>query len=210
MFIRTQQISLLGLLAIMTCVALGISHVITSYRLWLANTELATLRQRLELIPVEDTRSIAARQLPSSDPHVRRWTVRVPNAGSKLLYANWGTKPLAEIRDIHASTTQTFRLVPDPSTHEATIVFRVEMNPTSPKHGAVTFEVGDSKSVFAIDQEVMSLLTGEMACSSASIGEKPSLRPEDSPIVLLEIESNQTPKIGFCLWLDQPAAQHLK
>jgi hypothetical protein len=134
----------------------------------------------------------------------------VPNAGSKLLYANWGTKPLAEIRDLHASSTQTFRLVPDPSTHEATIVFRVEMNPTSPKHGAVTFEVGDCKSVFAIDQEVTSLLTGEIACSSSSIGEKPSLRPADSPIVLLEIESNQTPKIGFCLWLDQPGVQQTK
>lgn len=208
MFIRTQQISLLGLLAIMTCVALGISHVITSYRLWLANTELATLRQRLELIPVEDTRSIAARQLPSSDPHVRRWTVRVPNAGSKFLYANWGTKPLAEIRDLHASSTQTFRLVPDPSTHEATIVFRVETNPAN--HGAVIFEVGATKSVVAIDQEITSLLTGETPCTSASIGEKPSMRPAESTITLLEIESNQTPKVGFCLWLDQPGVQQTK
>lgn len=101
-------------------------------------------------------------------------------------------------------------IVSDPSTQEATIVLRVEMNPTSPKHGTVTFEVGDSKSVFAIDQEVTSLLTGETACSSSSIGEKPSLRPADSPMTLLEIESNQTPKIGFCLWLDQPVAQHAK
>lgn len=207
---RIKQISLLGLLAIMTCAALGVSHVITSYRLWRANTELATLRQRLELIPVEDTRQIAARQLPSSDPHVRRWTVRVPNAGSKLLYANWGTKPLAEIRDLHASSTQAFRLVPDPSTLEETIVFRVEPNPTNPKHGEVTFEVGARKSVVAIDQEITSLLTGETPCSTASIGEKPSIRPADSPMTLLEIESNQTPKIGFRLWLDQPASQHLK
>lgn len=207
---RIKQISLLGLLAITTCAALGISHIITSYRLWRANTELTILRQRLELIPVEDPRQIAARQLPSPDPHVRRWSVRVPNAGSQVLYANWGTKPLAEIRDLHASSTHAFTLVPDPSTHEATIVLRVEMNPTSPQNSTVTFEVGDSKSVFAIDQEVTSLLTGETACSSSSIGEKPSLRPADSPMTLLEIESNQTPKIGFCLWLDQPAAQHLK
>ncbi len=207
---RIKQISLLGLLAITTCAALSISHGITSYRLWRANTELTTLRQRLELIPVEDPRQIAARQLPSSDPHVRRWAVRIPSAGSKVLYANWGTKPLAEIRDLHANTTHAFSLVPNTSTHEATIVLRVETNPTDPKHGTVTFEVGDSKSAVAIDQEITSLLTGETACSSASIGEKPSLRPADSPMTLLEIESNQTPKIGFCLWLDRPVTQNVK
>lgn len=127
------------------------------------------MRQRLELIPAEDARQIAARQLPSSDPHVRRWAVRIPIAGSKVLYANWGTKPLAEIRDLHANTTHTFSLVSDTSTHEATIVLRVETPPTNAKHGTVTFEVGDSKSVVAIDHEITSLLTGETACSSASI-----------------------------------------
>jgi hypothetical protein len=207
---RIKQISLLGLLAITTCVALSISHSITSYRLWHANKELTTLRQRLELIPIEDVRQIAARQLPSSDPRVRRWAVRIPITGSKVLYANWGTIPLAEIRDLRANSTHAFSLVPDPSTHEATIVLRVETNATNPKHGTVTFEVGDSKSVVAIDQEITSLLTGETACSSASIGEKPALRPADSPMTLLEIESNQTPKIGFCLWLDQPVTQNVK
>ncbi len=207
---RIKQISLLGLLAIMTCVALGISHVITSYRLRRANAELAALRQRLELIPVEDTRQIAARQLPSSDLHVRRWAIRVPADNPMALYANWGMKSASDLRDVRSQSTRTFRLVPDPATHEATIVFRVETNPTDRQHGAVTFESGASKSVIAIDQEIISLLTGETPSVSMSIGEKPTARHADSPMTLLEIETNQDPKIGFCLWLDQPSVQQAK
>lgn len=103
---RIHHISLLGLLAMMTCAALGVSHVITSYRLWRANAELAALRQRLELISVDDTHLIAARRLPSSDPNVQRWAVRFPGTSSKCLYANWGSKPLSDIRDTHSKSTR--------------------------------------------------------------------------------------------------------
>jgi hypothetical protein len=69
---RVRNVSLLGLLAIIACVALGISHVITSVRLARVNSELSTLRKRLELIGVADTEHIAARQLPSSNQHTLR------------------------------------------------------------------------------------------------------------------------------------------
>jgi len=97
---RIHNVSLIGLLAMMTCAALGVSHVITSNRLWRANTELAILRQRLELIPVENAHYIAARQLPSSDPHVRRWSVRVPADNSKVLYAIWGMKSISDLERV--------------------------------------------------------------------------------------------------------------
>ncbi len=200
---RIHNISLIGLLAMMTCAGLGVSHVITSYRLWRANAELAHLRQRLELISVEDTHQIAARRLPSTDPNVRRWTVRIPDVNSKRLYASWGSKPLADIRDIQSTTVRAFQIVSDPTTHESMIVLRVERNPHEVKRGTITLETGTGKSVIAIDHEITSLLMGEIPCSSKAIGDKPTIRPADSPIILLEIESNQNPKSAFCLWLDQ-------
>lgn len=207
---RIQNISLLGLLAMMTCAAIGVSHAITSYRLRRANAELATLRQRLELISVVDTHLIAARRLPSSDPNVQRWTVRVPSTNSKCLYANWGSKPLSDIRDLHSKSIHLFQLAPDPSTHETAIVVRVERNPGDSKRGTVTFEIGTGTSVIAIDHDITSLLMGEVPCSSSSIGDSPTTRPTDSLITLLEIESNQNPKSAFCLWLDQSVAPQIK
>ena len=69
---RIRNISLLGLLAIVSCAAIAISIVITSFGLSGTDRELASLRQRLELIPVNDPEQIAARRLPSSDEYVHR------------------------------------------------------------------------------------------------------------------------------------------
>ena len=66
---RKTNISLLGFLAVVACVAIGISHALTTFQLYRANTELyradtelATLHQRLDLIPVDDSSHVAARR----------------------------------------------------------------------------------------------------------------------------------------------------
>lgn len=200
---RIRNFSLLGLLTIVACAGIGASHVITSIQLSRANKELAALRKRLELIPVDSADQIAARRLPSSDENVRRWAVRLPQASSKVLYANWGTSSLADIRDINSSSTRVFRLVPDPATQEAAILFRVERNPNDLKWGVLKIEAGNSTSVIAINPEITSLLMGETPCQSEAIGDIPVTRLAVSPITLFATESSGNPKSAFCLWLDQ-------
>ena len=201
---RIQNISLLGLLAIVACAAIGVSHTITSLRLWRANAELALLRQRLELLSVNDTDQIAARRLPSSDPNVQRWAVRIPDASSNLLYVNWGAIPLSEIRDIHSKSTRAFQLAPDPSTHESVIVVRAERNANDPERGLLKIETGGNVSVIVIPPETTSLLMGDLARMSEAIGDTPVARLATSSITLFATESNGTPKSAFCLWLDTP------
>ncbi len=200
---RNQNISLLGLLAIVACAAIGVSHAITSFRLSRANNELATLRQRLELIPVADPDLIAARRLPSTDENIHRWAVRLPNANSKVLYANWGSSPTSDLQDIKAKSVRMFQLAPDPATREALIQFTVSRNPNDPKWGSLKIETGDV-SIIAIGPEITSLLMGKTPCRSEAIGDTAVTRPASSPITLFTTESNSSPKTAFCLWMDQP------
>jgi hypothetical protein len=200
---RVRNISLFGLLAFVTCAAIGISHAITSLRLVRANAELAALRKRLELIEVKDTDHIAARRLPSAEKNVHRWAIRLPDAKSKLLYANWGSSQLSGIRDITAKSARVFELDVDSDTHEATIAIRANRNPNDPKWGTLHVEHGGGSSVIAIDPQTTSLLMGDMPSRSEAIGDSPTTRTAASPITLFAIESTGDPKFAFCLWLDK-------
>ena len=200
---RNQNISLLGLLAIVACAAIGVSHAITSFRLSRVNNELATLRQRLELIPVADPDFIAARRLPSTDENIHRWAVRLPNTNSKVLYANWGSSPTSDLQDIKAKSARIFQLAPDLATREAMIRFTVSRNPNDPQWGSLKIESGDV-SIIAIGPEVTSLLMGDTPCRSEAIGDNATTRPASSPITLFAAESSSNPKTAFCLWIDQP------
>jgi len=200
---RFRQISLLGLLSIAACVAIAISHVITSLRLSRANAELAGLRQRLELIQVDDTTQIAVRRLPSSDEHVRRWAIRVPGGESRVLAANWGASPLADVQDIEAKSVRTFKLDLDPATNEEMVLFRVQRNENDPAWGILKFHIGGNHSTIAISPEITALLMGETPARSEAVGDKPVARSLNSSITLYGIEATGTEKSSFCLWLAQ-------
>jgi len=200
---RTQNISLPGLLAIVACAAIGISHAITSFRLSRANTELAALRQRLELIPVENLDLVAARQLPSTDENTHRWAIRIPGGATKVLCANWGSSSLSEIQDVKHNSTRTFQLTPDATTREATIRFTVQRNPNDPEWGSLTIDTGDV-TMIAIDPELTSLLMGETQSRTEAIGDSAVTRLASSPITIFATESIGNQKASFCLWLDDP------
>ena len=198
-----HNISLRELLVFLTCFAIGISHALTSFRLTRANAELGSLRQRLELIHVDDTNQIAARRLPSSDKHTRRWVIRIPDTVEKQLYANWGSSAISAIRDTTSRTTHAFQLKADPATREASISLRVERDETAPNRGTLKIEAGGNTSVITIDAELASLLIGETACSSEEIGDKPVTRHASSAITLFAAETTGNSPISFCLWLDK-------
>lgn len=199
---RLHNISLLGMIAIVTCAAIGISHVITSIRLSRVSAELAALRTRLELIPVEDTDCIAARRLPSTDENVQKWAIRVPKMASIVLYANWGPTLLKDVRDPNARNVRTFKLSPDVVTHESTVTLRVERNLHDSKWGVIRIEHSGNSSSIAIDQTTTSLLTGSTPHWSEAIGDSPATRPLQSSITLFGIESTTSPTASFCLWLE--------
>lgn len=203
---RTRNISLLGLLAIVTCVAIGISHVITSIRLARVNSELSALRRRLELIDVADTDQIAARRLPSADQHTHRWVVRVPNATSKRLYANWGAAPLRDLRDVDASGVRVFRLVPDTDTLESFVALRFKRNPRDRAWGAVVIEIDGKVSDITINPELTSLVIGDTPSKTTTVADSPTIRAASSTITLFASESTSVPKVAFCLWLGAPTA----
>lgn len=200
---RLRHLSLLGLFAIMTCAAIGASHVVTSLRLERANAELAALRKRLELMEVSEPDQVAARRLPSAEKNVRRWAIRLPDAKSKRLYANWGPAQLAEIRDITAKSARVFELVVDSDTHEATIELRADRNADDPKRGVLRVEHGGGASIIAIDAPTTSLLMGDAPSSSEAIGDSPTIRSAASPITLFATEATGEPKVSFCLWIDR-------
>lgn len=203
MKIQHRNLSLLGLLAWVTCFALGTSHVITSLRLSRANAELGSLRRRLELISVEDTNQIAARRLPSSDNQTKRWVIRIPNAMEKRVYANWGSSSITELRDIKSRTTHAFPLKTDPVTHEASLALHVERSGTDQKVGTLKIEVAGNTTMIAIDADLAALLLRETACSSEEIGDKPVTRNASSAITLFATETTGNSPLSFCLWLDK-------
>ncbi len=200
---RIWNVSLIGILAIVACAALGLSHAITSFRLSRANTELAALRQRLELIPVEDPDFIAARQLPSTDENTHRWAVRIPGSATKVLCANWGSSRLSEMQDVNHGSTRIFKLETDPTTRETTIRLTIQRNPSAPKWGSITIDTGDVTMV-AISPELTSLLMGETPSKSEAIGDNAVTRLASSPITIFATESSGNPQASFCLWLDDP------
>ena len=199
-----RNISLRELLVCVTCFAIGSSHVVTSLRLSRANAELAALRQRLELIPVDDTNHLAARRLPSSDKQTRLWTIRVPSTVEKQLYVNWGSGSIADIRDRSSPTARTFPLRPDPATHETSIAFHVERNEAAPSRGTLKIELSGNTQIIAINAELASLLLGETASGSEEIGDKPVARHASSAVTLFATEATGGPPVSFCLWLDEP------
>lgn len=199
---QIRNISLRELLVCVTCFAIGTSHAITSLRLSRANSELGALRERLELIPADDTNQIAARRLPSSDKHTRRWVIRIPDTVEKQLYANWGSSTISDIRDTKSRTTHAFQLKADPATREVSLSLRVERNETAPNRGTLKIEAGGNTSVITIDAELASLLIGETACSSEEIGDKPVTRHASSAITFVATETTGDSPISFCLWLD--------
>ena len=186
---KFQQISLLSLLAIVAGVAVSISHVFTSVRLSRANVELAALRQRLELLPVDDTAPIAIRRLPSTDQYVHRWAIRVPRDEPFILAANWGDLALADVCNIESPTVQTFKLDLDPATNEGTVVFRVLADDEDPSPGVLRFEVGDKHSTFKIPPTITALWMGEASVRSESVGDGVATRSLMSPIQIFGIEA---------------------
>ncbi|MFO0818491.1 MAG: hypothetical protein U1A77_11155 [Pirellulales bacterium] len=199
-----RNVSLRELLVCVTCFAIGSSHVITSLRLSRANAELAALRQRLELIPVDDTNHLAARRLPSSDKQTKRWTIRIPSTVEKQLYVNWGSGSIAAIRDPRSPTVRSFPLKPDPATHETSIAIRVELNEAAPSRGTLKIELPGNTQIIAIDAELASLLLGRTASGSEEIGDKPVVRQASSAITLFATEAKGGSPFSFCIWLDQP------
>ena len=199
---QIQKISLVGLIAIVTCVALGISHARTSLRLLRANVELLALRKRLEIIPVDDRDQVAARRLPSTDNHVRRWAIRVPPNVTKTLYANWGDSALANIQKTDSKTVRKFQLNPDPATNQSLISLRVERNGVDPQRGALKIETGENVSIIAIDSATTSLLMGEIPCRSEAVGDNPVLRTANGPVILFATESTENTSAVFSLWLE--------
>jgi hypothetical protein len=197
-----RRMSVRELLLCVTCFAIGNSHVITSFKLSRANAELGSLRQRLELIHVDNTNQIAARRLPSSDKHTRRWAIRIPNTVEKQLYANWGPSAISEIRDITSPTTHAFQLTTEPATQEALLALRVERNEVAPNRATLKIEVAGNTTIITIDAELASLLIGEKACSSEEIGDKAVTRAASSAITLFATETTGNSSVSFCLWLD--------
>lgn len=200
---KNRSISLLTLLAWVAFSALATSHAITAWRLVRANRELAALRNRLELIPVNDPELIGARRLPSTDKNVRRWAVRLTDAKSQVLHVSWGSAPLAEIRGPQGDSVRRFPLNPDPATHEAAIEITVQRNTTDPRWGAITIDTGD-KSIIAINPEITSLLMGEVPSNAEAVGDLPIIATAISPITLWAVEANGNPKVAFCLWIGSP------
>ncbi|TWT30521.1 hypothetical protein KOR42_54600 [Thalassoglobus neptunius] len=199
---RTRNISLLGLLAIVTCFAIGISHVITSIRLARANAELTSLRQRLELIDVDDTDQIAARRLPTSEQFLNRWVVRLPDPKEKRLYANWGTAPLTELCNLNAAGLRTFGLAPNPDTHETFVQMRFVLNPNDPNWGSVVIEIDGKISHITVNPEIVSLLMGETPAKTISVSDSPTIRSSTSPLTLYSVESTSGDGAALCLWID--------
>ena len=199
---RKTNISLLGLLAIVACAAIAVSHAITSFRLSRANTELATLRQRLELIPVDSPGVVAVRQLPSTDERTRRWAVRIPDATNKVLCVNWGSSSLVETQNVNSASTRTFEISPDPTTRESAIQFTVQRNPNDPNWGSITIDTGNI-SMISVTPEITSLLLGETPSRSEAIGDTAVTRSARSPVTVFAIESNSKTE-SFSLWLDDP------
>ncbi len=199
---RRHNISLLGLLAIVTCFAIGISHVITSLRLARSNAELAALRKRLELIDVDDTNQIAARRLPTSEQFVHRWTVRLPNPKEKRLYANWGTTSLGDLCDPNASGLHAFDLAPNPDTHETFVQLRFVRNPNDPSWGSVVIEIDGKTSHITVNPEVVSLLMGDTPKRITSVSNSPTIRSAMEPLTLYSVESTSGVTNALCLWID--------
>ena len=204
---RTRNVSLLGLLAIVSCFAIGISHVITSIRLVRANDELTGLRQRLELIDVDDTDQIAARRLPTSEQFVNRWAVRLPDPKNKRLYANWGTAPLTELCDLDAAGLRTFDLAPNSDTHETFVQMRFVRNPNDPKWGSVVIEIDGSTSHITVNPEIVSLLVGNVPTKTISVSDSPTIRSSTSPLTLYSVESTSGDETALCLWIDSAERQ---
>lgn len=199
---RNFKVSLLGLLLIVSCFAIGISHIITSFQLERSNTELAALRKRLELIDVQDTHQIAARRLPTSQEFVNRWAVRLPNPKEKRLYANWGTVPLAELCHLKASGLRSFELVPDPDTHETFVQLRFARNPNDTNWGSVVIDIDGKTSHITVNPKITSLLMGDTPAKSISISDSPTIRAAASALTLYSMESSTGDVTSFCLWID--------
>ncbi len=199
--------SLLGLLAILTCFAIGISHVITSFRLARSNAELTTLRDRLALIDVDDTDQIAARRLPTSEQFVSRWAVRLPNPKEKLLYANWGMAPLDDLRDLDASGLRTFDLAPDPNTHETFVQIQFARNPNDPNWGSVVIEIDGKTSDMTVNPEILALLMGETPSRTFTVSDSPTVRASTSSLKLYSVESTAGDDVSFCIWIDNAQPQ---
>lgn len=207
MLSRLRKISLLGLLAIVTCFAIGISHAITSYRLARANAELTTLRERLDLIDVDDTDQIAARRLPTSEQFVRRWVVRLPNPKDKLLCANWGMAPLDDLRDPDASGLRTFDLDPDPNTHETFVQIRFVRNSNDPNWGSVVIEIDGKTSDITVNPEILALLMGDTPSRTFTVSDSPAVRASTSSLRLYSVESTAGDDVSFCIWIDNAQPQ---
>ncbi|WP_146458024.1 hypothetical protein [Rubripirellula tenax] len=124
-----------------------------------------------------------------------------------MLYANWGSSPLIDIRDNSSQSTRAFQLAPDPATHETSILFRFERNPNDPKWGTLKIETGAGASIITIDSDTTALLMGDIPSRSEAVGDNPVTRGAMSPITLFAIESTANSKLAFCLWLDQPIPQ---
>ena len=135
--------------------------------------------------------------------HVRRWAIRIPGGEPRVIAANWGLSPLADIQDIAAKSVRTFELDLDPATHEEMVLFRVQRNENDPAWGILKFEIGDNHSTIAIGPEITSLLMGETPARSEAVGDKSVARSLNSSITLFSIEATGTETSSFCLWLAQ-------
>ncbi len=120
-----------------------------------------------------------------------------------LMLWNWGSSQLLDIQNIKKNSVHIFQLTPDPVTREAAIEFSVQGNPNDPQKGTLKIVTGDV-SIISISPEIVSLLMGNVPCSSEAVGDVAVTRASSSPIMLFAMESSGTPKTAFCLWLDDP------
>lgn len=199
---RNLKVSLLGLLAIVTCFAISISHVITSVRLARSNSELTALRKRLELIDVPNTNQIAARRLPTSEEFVNRWAIRLPNPREKRLYANWGTASLTEVCDLNAPGLRSFDLAPDPDTHEMFVQLRFLRNPNDPNWGSVVIDIDGKTAHITVNPQIVSLLMGDGPTTTISVSDSATIRASTSTLTLYSVESSTGGGPSLCLWID--------
>ncbi|MCA9211592.1 MAG: hypothetical protein KDB27_00885 [Planctomycetales bacterium] len=202
MLMQTRNISLIGLLAIVTCFAIGISHFITSMRLARTDAELRALRERFELINVDDPDQIAARRLPTSEQFVNRWAVRLPNHETKRLYLNWGSKTVNTLQDVHAPDVREFTLEPEPDTRETFVQMRFARNPNDPTWGSVVIEIDGTASHCTVNPKIVSLLMGDQPKRTSSVSDSPTIHSPTAPLTLYSVESTSGDTAGLCLWID--------
>jgi hypothetical protein len=84
------RFSLLGLFALVTIVALGVSLYLAQTRLAKAEAEVARLRQETGYLTIDDPSQVHVIAVPTGDPHAWRWRVYLPGGHDFGIFAQRG------------------------------------------------------------------------------------------------------------------------